>query len=161
MTDAGERVAEGGQRFPVPARNPHHRRPGGVQLVGPKRDQGKQAKEDRRGAVDGPVRPLPWGLDAEVAANLGEGHLDRPAADEPAQDVERRRVEIGAEERLGLALTRRIADQDVADGDAVAGLGPDGGAGDDLERRLAAAVPSAYPQAMPPRPRVIDALLQR
>src|SRR3954467_10689353 len=160
MTDAGERVAESGQRFPVPARNPHHRRPGGVQLVGPKRDQGKQAEEDWRGAVDGHVRPLPLGLDAEVAADLGECDLDRPATDEPAEDVERLRVGIGAEERLRFALTRWVADQDVADGDAVAGLGPEGGARDDLERLLATTIPSAHPQAAPSRARVVEPLLQ-
>src|SRR3954447_19206105 len=101
------------------------------------------------------------GFHAEVAADLGEGDLDRPATNEPAEDVERLRIEIGAEECLGLALTRRVTDQDVADGDTVAGLGPDGGAGDDLERLFAAAVPSAHPQAAPSCPRVVEALLER
>src|SRR5918995_4755784 len=161
MADTGERVAEGWQRFPVPARSPHRQLLVGVQFVGPECDQGEQAEEDRRGAVDGHVRPLPLGLDAEVAADLGECDLDRPATNEPAEDVERLRSEIGAEECLGFALTRRVTDQDVAEGDAVAGLGPEGGAGDDLERRLATAIPSAHPQAAPSRPRVVEALLER
>src|SRR3954469_682727 len=161
MADAGESVAEGWQRFPVPARRAHRRHLGGIQFVGPERDQGEQAEEDRRGAVDGYVRPLPLGLHAEVAADLGECDLDRPATNEPAEDVERLRIEIGAEECLGVALTRRVTDQDVADGDAVAGLGPEGGAGDDLERLFAAAVPSSYPQAAPSCPRVVEALLER
>ena len=33
---------------------------------------------------DGWVGPLALGFDAEVAAYLGEGNLDRPWADEPA-----------------------------------------------------------------------------
>src|SRR5918994_7463351 len=161
MADTGERVAEGWQRFPVPARSPHRQLLVGVQFVGPECDQGEQAKQDRRGAVYGHVRPLPLGLDAEVAADLGECDLDRPTTNEPAEDVERLRSEIGAEECLGLALTRRVTDQDVADGNAVAGLGPESGAGDDLARLLATAIPSAHPQAAPSRPRVVEALLER
>src|SRR4029453_16221452 len=62
---------------------------------------------------------------------------------------------------LGLALTRRVTDQDVADGDAVAGLWPEGGAGDDLARLFAVPVPPAHPQAAPSCPRVVEALLER
>src|SRR4028118_929877 len=69
--------------------------------------------------------------------------------------------ELGAEECRGLALPRWVTDQDVADGNAVAGLGPESGAGDDLERLLATAIPSAHPQAAPSRPRGVEPLPAR
>ena len=53
------------------------------------------------------------GLDAEMTANFGKGHLDGPTADEPAKDVERIRVEISAQKSLRLELTRNVANQPI------------------------------------------------
>ena len=69
-------------------------------LLSPERDKGEQAEQGRRGAGDGLVGPLALGLNAEVAADLGERDLDAPATNEPAQDVERLGLEIGAQEGL-------------------------------------------------------------
>ena len=57
------------------------------EVVSPEGDQGEQRQQGRRGAGDGFVGPLALGLDAEVAPNLFERHFNRPAPDEPAQDV--------------------------------------------------------------------------
>lgn len=39
-------------------------------------------------------------LDAEVAANFGEGHLDRPASDEPGEHVGGIGIGVGGQECL-------------------------------------------------------------
>ncbi len=52
---------------------------------------------------------------AGVVLRFGQGGLDRPAPDEPAQDVDRVRVKPGAQGRLGAKLAFDIADQHVAD----------------------------------------------
>ena len=46
--------------------------------VGPEGDQGEQAEQGRGGAQDREIGPLPLDLDAEVAANLGQGDLKEP-----------------------------------------------------------------------------------
>ena len=70
-----------------------------------------------------------------MATDLGESDLDRPAADEPAQNVERVRIKVGAEKGLRLEFARRVTDQNVADGNAPTGMVPYGGARDDLDIR--------------------------
>src|ERR1700712_6138128 len=95
-----------------------------------------------------------------MAANFCEGDLDRPAADEPAQTVERVCIEVGAEKGLRLEFARRVADQDVADGNASAGMVPHGGGGDDLEHPFATAVPSRHQQTPPTCLWIDQALLQ-
>ena len=77
-----------------------------------------------------------------MAADLGEGDLDRPATDEPAQNVERVGIEIGAEKGLRLEFALRVTHQDIADGNPAAGVVPYGGGGDDLEHPFAPAISS-------------------
>src|SRR4051794_35072276 len=118
-------------------------------LMSPERDEGEQAEQGGGGAGDGLIGPLALGLDAEVAADLGEGDLHAPAANEPAQDVERIGCEIGAQEGLRAELILAIAHQHVADRDVVAGMRPNGGAADDLDLALCAAIPACNLQAVP------------
>src|SRR5215211_3330468 len=118
-------------------------------LMSPERDEGEQAEQGGGGAGDGLIGPLALGLDAEVATDLGEGDLGTPAANEPAQDIERIGCEIGAQEGLRTELILAVAHQHVADRDVVAGMRPDGGATDDLDLALGAAIPACNLQALP------------
>ena len=54
------------------------------------------------------------GFNAEVTAYLCKGHLDGPAADEPAEDIERVGIKIGAQKGLRLELVSDVANQHVA-----------------------------------------------
>src|SRR3954449_5096519 len=119
-------------------------------LMSPERDEGEQAEQGGGGAGDGLIGPLTLGLDAEVAADLGEGDLHAPAANEPAQDIKRIGCEIGAQEGLRAELILAIAHQHVADRDVVAWMRPNGGAADDLNLALCAAIPACDLQAVPP-----------
>src|SRR4051794_37945652 len=118
-------------------------------LMSPERDEGEQAEQGGGGAGDGLIGPLALGLDAEVATDLGEGNLGAPATNEPAQDVERIGGEIGAQKRLRAELILAVAHQHIADRDVMAGMRPDGGAADDLDLALGAAIPACNLQAMP------------
>src|SRR3954451_17006540 len=120
-------------------------------LMSPERDEGEQAEQGRGGASDSLIGPLALGLDAEVAADLGEGDLHAPAANEPAQDIEWIGGEIGAQEGLRAELILAVAHQHVADRNVVAGMRPDGRAADDLDLRLCAAIPACNLQTTPAR----------
>ena len=60
--------------------------------------QAEDAKEARRGAFDGPVRPLALGFEAEESAQFFKGDFDIPAPCEPDDDLLGRNMCIGAEE---------------------------------------------------------------
>ena len=85
-------------------------------LLSPERDEREQAEQGGCGAGNSLIGPLALGLDAEMAADLGEGDLDAPATNEPAQDVARIGREIGAQEGLRAELILAVAYQHVADG---------------------------------------------
>ena len=73
-------------------------------LMSPERDEGEQAEQGEGGARDGLIGPLTLSFDAEMATDLGEGDLGAPAANKPAQDIERIGCEIGTQERLRAEL---------------------------------------------------------
>ena len=56
-----------------------------TQFTRPQRAKREQAKQGRRDPSYGRIGPLPLGLDAEMAADLGKRHLDGSAAKEPTQ----------------------------------------------------------------------------
>src|ERR1051325_10805966 len=72
-----------------------------------------------------------------MASDLGKRDFSRPAANEPAEDIERVCVEISAQECLRLEFSGDVADQHVTDGHHAAGMMPDGGGGDDVDQALA------------------------
>src|ERR1044071_8602150 len=136
-------------------------------LRDPEGDEREQAEQGGGGAGDGLIGPLALGLDAEMATDLGEGDLGAPAASKPAQihsifcagllaegdlgapaaskpaqNIEWICGEIGAQEGLRAELILAVAHQHVADWDVVAGMRPDGGAADDLDLALCAAIPA-------------------
>src|SRR5206468_11683492 len=61
------------------------------------------------------VRPLALGLQPQMGSALFKRHLKRPAHDDPLQDLLRRRLEIGTEERFHAQLALRVRHQHVAD----------------------------------------------
>src|SRR5512133_400072 len=71
------------------------------EVVSPEGDKGEQRQQGRRGAGDGFVRPLALSFNTKVAPNLFERDLDRPAPDEPAQDVQGIGPLIGAQKLWG------------------------------------------------------------
>ena len=76
--------------------------------------------------------------------------LELPARDEPLEDIDRRGVEIGAQEGLWLKFAKGIADQDPSNGQwGQAGMVPDGGAGGDLDGAIGAAIPERDGVALP------------
>src|ERR1044071_883282 len=118
-------------------------------LRDPEGDEREQAEQGGGGAGDGLIGPLALGLDAEMATDLGEGDLGAPAASKPAQNIEWICGEIGAQEGLRAELILAVAHQHVADWDVVAGMRPDGGAADDLDLALCAAIPACNLHAAP------------
>ena len=82
--------------------------------VGPESDQREQAEQGRGGAQDREIGPLPLGLDTEVAANLGQGDLDPPAPDEPAQNRCGFGIEVGAQEGSLLPSASRTSTQRIS-----------------------------------------------
>src|SRR3954466_10673807 len=84
-----------------------------------------------------------------MATGFLEGGLDAPAADEPAQDVHRVGVQVGAQEGLWLFLTLWIAHQHPADRHLHAGVMPERRAGSDVEPALAPAIPAIDPDPAP------------
>ena len=94
-------------------------------------------------------RTIGIGFDAEVAANLGESNLDRPSADEPAQDIERVCVKISAQKGLRLEFTGDVANQHIANGNKAARMIPDGSVGHDLDQTFATTIPAGYSVAAP------------
>src|SRR3954464_6468994 len=84
-----------------------------------------------------------------MAAGFLDGGLDAPTADEPAQDVHRVGVQVGAQEGLWLFLTLWIAHQHPADRHLHAGVMPERGAGGDVEPALAPAIPAIDPDPAP------------
>src|SRR6476646_7887206 len=83
-----------------------------------------------------------------------------PTADEPAQDVHRVGVQVGAQEGLRFLFAARVAHQHPADRHAHAGVMPERRAGGDVQALLGAAIPAVEADPLPARGRVCQPLLQ-
>ena len=75
----------------------------------PERHEREQAEQRWRHSRDGEIGPLPPGFDAQMGAGFLERRLDGPAVDEPAENFDWRRVDVGAEERLRIPHAGWIA----------------------------------------------------
>src|SRR4051812_18271356 len=84
-----------------------------------------------------------------MAAGFLEGGLDAPTPDEPAQDVHRVGIQVGAQESLRLLFALWVAHEDPADRHLHAGVMPERGAGSDVEPALAPAIPASDPDPAP------------
>src|SRR3954447_3895582 len=80
--------------------------------------------------------------------------------DEPAQDVHRVGIQVGAQEGLRFLFAARVAHQHPADQHARAGVMPKRRAGGDVQALLGAAIPAVEADPMPARGRVRQPLLQ-
>ncbi len=129
-------------------------RPRAARSLAAERHQREQGEQARGGAGDGEVRPLALGFHPEMAAHLGERHLDGPAADEAAQHVEGVGGLVCAYERLRLELTGDVSDQQPADRHLLAWVIPERRARDDVEPALAPPIPACHRDALPRRLRV-------
>ena len=124
-----------------------------MDILGPDRHKSVEPEQHRRYASDGPVRPLPLGLDAEMTADLGKGDLDGPASDEPGQDVLQASFLIVAQKGLGLEFAGRVAHQEPAQRHyGLAGVAPDRDTGGDLRAALVQKAVAAGRTADPRRP---------
>jgi hypothetical protein len=141
-TYQGQTVGEIRRSFVIPGRHRDRNPTILAQPQGQHRDEGKQGQQDRGRPGDGLVRLLPLGLQVEMGADLLKRHLDRLAHDDPCQDLYRRRLQIGTNERLDAQLPLRVRHHDAADRHRrqLRG-GPQGGVGEDPELLALAAVP--------------------
>ncbi len=113
--NCGDGIAEGGDCFRVPSGRSGFELSRFGEIVGPERNERKQAEQRRSGSKDCLVRPLALGFDAEVSTRFLERDFDLPAADEPGEDVLRTGIEIGCEEGLRLELSCWIAHEHPTD----------------------------------------------
>src|SRR3954447_20052675 len=84
-----------------------------------------------------------------MAAGFLEGGLDAPTPDEPAQDVHRVGIQVGAQESLRLLFALWVAHEDPADRHLHAGVMPKGCARDDVQPARALAIPTLDPHPAP------------
>src|SRR5215472_3089241 len=84
-----------------------------------------------------------------MATNLSERYLDRPAANKPAENVERISIEIGRQKGLRLEFTGDVANQHIAYRYTAAGMMPDSGGGEDVDQSLVTTIPAGDFEAAP------------
>src|SRR4051812_20547574 len=108
---SGECVAEGGAGFVIPGRADNGAACLRAELCGKQGHQGEQPEQARGGACDGPVGPLTLGLDAQMRPGLLECGLQLPTLNEPAQNLVRVLVGIGAEQGLRVEPAKRVTHQ--------------------------------------------------
>ena len=119
VADAGEDIGEGRMGFAVPSG------PSGaqgtallLQEMSGQDEPEEEAQQGRGVAGDGLVRPLRvpsgWGLDTQMSAHFLKGNLHLPTAQVPGEDRGRRPVGVGVEQRLGLLVTSRVAQEHPA-----------------------------------------------
>ena len=84
--------------------------------IGQQSHQREQTQQGRRGAKDGPIRPLALGLHAEMIPDFVEGDFQLPAHHEPFQDLLRFFVQVGTQQGLRFELAFWVTDQDLANG---------------------------------------------
>src|SRR5215468_6330159 len=95
-------------------------------------DYREQPEERRRRPSNRQVVPLSLRLYSQMRPGFLKGYLHAPPTDEPIQNLQRRMVKVGRQQRLRLKLTRRIADQHPTNRDwHIPAAIPDGGLGVD------------------------------
>src|SRR3954453_19556382 len=112
---SGEGVAEGGAAFVIPGRA--HNGPACLraELCGKQGHEGEEPEQARGRACDGQVGPLALGLNAQMRPGLLERGFQSPTLNEPAQDLVRVLVGIGAEQGLRVEPAQRVTHQPPPD----------------------------------------------
>src|SRR5262245_4893863 len=81
------------------------------QPVGHQRDHREQSEKRRRRSSNRQVAPLSLGFYSQMRPRLFEAYFHPPASHEPTQNLQRRMVEVGRQQRPGFEFIQRIADQ--------------------------------------------------
>src|SRR3954469_24874480 len=152
---SGECIAEGGAAFVIPGRA--HNGPACLraELCGEQGHEGEQPEQARGRACDGQVGPLALGLNAQMRPGLLERGLQLPTLNEPAQDLVRVLVGVGAEQGLRAELAKRVTHQYPPDRhDGQSSMAPDRGAGAQVNGALAPAIPARHQGVLPDRARI-------
>jgi hypothetical protein len=111
-TPQGPTVHTGWLGCVVPGCRLHRHRPPWAQSQGQQGDARAQGQQHGRGAGDGQVRPLALGLQPPMGSGFLTGDLNRPAPDDPRQDVPRGRLPVGTAARFQAQLPVGSADDD-------------------------------------------------
>lgn len=115
LSDNGQRIRKGGLGLDIPGGLTDRQLTPTHMLVSQDGYQGEEPQQSGCGAQDRQVRPLALRLDAEMGAHFVEGNFQLPSQHEPLHDLQGVDVQISAQQRLGLELALRVADQDPAD----------------------------------------------
>src|SRR4029450_5610499 len=83
----GQAIRECRLSLVIPRRDGYWDLPIVAQSQGQQGDEREQSQQDRGGARNGLVRPLALGFEPEPGAPLFTGDRDRPAPDDPRQDL--------------------------------------------------------------------------
>jgi hypothetical protein len=112
------------------------------QLVSHHRNHREQSEKYRRRPSNRQIVPLPLRLYSQMRPRLFECHFHTPASHEPIQNLQRRILEIGRQQRLRFKLTQWVADQHPTDRDwHTSATVPNGSLGVDFDHALLPAVP--------------------
>jgi len=132
------------------------------QPVGHQGDYREQSEQRRRCPRYRQVVPSPLSFYSKMRPSLFKGHFHSPTADEPTQNLQRRKPEVGGQQRLRLKFTRRISDQYPADRDRqVSAAIPDRRVGVDFCFALLPAIPMTDLDLRPFRFAIVERLLRR
>src|SRR5215475_3924841 len=132
------------------------------QSVSHQRNHREQSEQRRRRPSNRKIVPLPLRLYSQMRPRFFESHFHPPASHEPSQNLRRRMIEIGRQQRLRLKLTHRITDQHPTDRDwHIPTAIPDCGLGIDFDFALLPAVPMIDLDLRPLRFRIVEYLLWR
>ena len=91
-----QRIGECRLFLHIPDRSTHRERLVLGKLVGYESNQRKQAQESGCGASNSQVRPLALRFQSQVGTGFLESDFDIPAQDEPMEDLEWFRSQVGA-----------------------------------------------------------------
>src|SRR5215510_12894621 len=126
------------------------------QAVGHQSHQREQAKKRWRRPSNRQVAPLSLRFYSQMRPRLFETYFHSPTTHEPTQNLQRRMVEVGRQQRLRLKLTQRITDQYPTDRDRyIPAAVPDGSLGVDFDLALLPAVPMIDLDLRPLRSRIV------
>src|SRR5215475_4497447 len=127
------------------------------QLVSHQYNHREQSEKYRRRSSNRQIVPLALGFYSHMRPRFFECHFHPPASHEPAQNLHRRMIEIGRQQRLRLKLTQRITNQHPTDRDwHISAAVPDGGLGIDFDHTLLPAVPMIDLDLRPLRFRFVE-----
>jgi hypothetical protein len=132
------------------------------QPVSHQRDHREQSEKYRRRSINFQIVPLSLRFHAQMRPGFLKGHFHSPTTNEPIQNLQRRTVKVGRQQRLRLKLTQRIADQHLTDQDRhITAAVPDGSLGVDFDFALLPAVPMIDLDLRPLRFRIVEYVLWR